>query len=235
MNEQLARELPTASAGDSARIVAYRIIRDKIIHLALKPGEALSDKLLAEELGMSRTPVREAIIVLSISGMVVLRPQVGTFVAPIDPERVEVEQFSRRAVEKEILRLACGHTPPAIAARYAENLREYAEAVGAPSPEGAKRLLELDNSFHSLAFEAVGRENCFRQVQRNMQHIERLRVLSLMLEDGRRLTEDHARISSALLAGDEADALAQLDVHLTRYRDSLSLVRERFPEYFTIG
>ena len=62
-----------AGPGRNARETAYRIIRDKIIGCELKPGEAISDKQLAEELQMSRTPVREALIILSTSNMVVLK------------------------------------------------------------------------------------------------------------------------------------------------------------------
>ena len=62
-----------AGSGRNARETAYRIIRDKIIGCELKPGEAISDKQLAEELQMSRTPVREALIILSTSNMVVLK------------------------------------------------------------------------------------------------------------------------------------------------------------------
>ena len=95
------------AAGSNARDTAYRILRDKILFLDLKPGEAVSDKQLSEELQMSRTPVREALIILTTANMVVLKPQVGTFVAPIDTEWVEMEQFARLALEKEVIRQAC--------------------------------------------------------------------------------------------------------------------------------
>ena len=95
------------ASNGNARETAYQILRDKIIFLELKPGEPLNDKQLAEEMQMSRTPVREALIILSTVNMVILRPQVGTFVAPIDAEWVEMEQFARRATEKEIIRQAC--------------------------------------------------------------------------------------------------------------------------------
>lgn len=233
MNELDARASLT---GNSARVIAFRSIRDKIILLEKKPGEALSDKQLAEELGMSRTPVREAILILSTANMVVLRPQVGTFVAPIDPEWVEMEQFFRLAGEKEILRLACGKIGPELRRCYEENLRDFAEAIASDEQGRLSRVLALDNTFHSLAFRAAGHSHTFLHYQRReMQHLERLRALSLLVEDGSRLLEDHRRITAALFAGDEAAALSELEAHLSRYRESLSRLRERFPEYFTIG
>lgn len=219
----------------SARSTAYRYMREKIILLSLKPGEALSDKLIAEELGMSRTPVREAILLLSLAHMVILRPQIGTFVAPIDPQRAAAEQFSRLALEKEILHRVCGRLDASAAARYRENLRAYARAAASSDPDRVAELLRLDNAFHGIAFEAAGYTLNYELLLGSLHHIERLRALSLLLEDGGRLAEDHTKIAEALLAGDERAAFAQLEGHLRRYRDSLEHVRQQYPAYLKIG
>ena len=79
----------------SARENAYQLLRKRILHLDLIPGTALNEKELADELGISRTPVREAIIMLSLANLVVVKPQSGTFVSRIDTEQVEMEQFLR--------------------------------------------------------------------------------------------------------------------------------------------
>ena len=224
------------TAAGNARDIAFHTIRNKILTLELKPGEALSDKQVAEELHMSRTPVREAILILSTANMVVLRPQSGTFVTPIDPAWVEIEQFSRRALEKEIVRLACGRISPALAARYDETLRAYAGELDGFTPGRILRLLELDNEFHSLAFLAAGQEALFRHhIRRDLNQLERLRALSLLFEGGAHLLDDHRRIAAALIAGDERAALSELEEHLSRYRESLQTARERFPEYFSIN
>ena len=64
----------------SAREAAYETIRSRIITMELKPGDELNDHELAQELGISRTPMREALIMLNIAHM----PLSGTYVAPID-------------------------------------------------------------------------------------------------------------------------------------------------------
>ena len=221
-------------AARNARESAYRILRDRIIFLDLKPGEALNDKQLSDELRMSRTPVREALIILSTDNMVILKPQAGTFVAPIDSEWAEMEQFSRHALEKEVIRLACAGVDKDTAQLYEKNLEEYAREAAASSPDRLRRLLALDNEFHRIAFLAVSRENSFSYMLRTMQHIERLRVLSMLVEESVPLTDDHRAISRAILAGDETAALYWLNIHLTRYRESLRLSQERFPAYFHI-
>ncbi len=66
-----------------AREAAYETIRSRIITMELKPGDPLNDRELAEELGISRTPMREALIMLNIAHMVDIKPQSGTHVAPM--------------------------------------------------------------------------------------------------------------------------------------------------------
>ena len=87
----------------SAREAAYETIRSRIITMELKPGDELNDHELAQELGISRTPMREALIMLNIAHMVTIKPQSGTYVAPIDLELMEMEQFARFTLEKELL------------------------------------------------------------------------------------------------------------------------------------
>ncbi len=84
----------------SAREQAYETIRSRIITMDLKPGDELNDRELAEQLGISRTPMREALIMLNIAHMVVIKPQSGTHVAPIDLKLMEMEQFARFTLEK---------------------------------------------------------------------------------------------------------------------------------------
>lgn len=225
----------TIQPGMTARDVAYNIIRDKIIFLDLKPGEALSDKMLAEELGMSRTPVREAIIILSVAKMVVVKPQAGTFVAPIDLERVETEQFSRIAMEKEVIQRACHSITPALALEYEKNNAEFFKYENAEDPARIKKLMELDNQFHSIAFTAAGRGKNFTHMSNYMQHIERLRALSVTEHKHNELSSDHTEISRAVINGDNISAMYWLDKHLNRYIDSMENVRKRYPEYFELG
>ena len=87
----------------SAREAAYETIRSRIITMELKPGDELNDHALAQEMGISRTPMREALIMLNIAHMVTIKPQSGTYVAPIDLTLMEMEQFARYTLEKEIL------------------------------------------------------------------------------------------------------------------------------------
>lgn len=225
------REWRLHHGGGNARETAYEIIKDKIISLDLKPGQHLSDKLLAEELNMSRTPVREALIILSVSNMVVLKPQIGTFVAHIDVDRMEMEQFSRYTMEKQILSMACGKLSDEDKWHYEQNIQAY-EHYMQLAPGNEKKLLELDNEFHLIAFTAVGKGDDFFHMMERMQHIERMRMLSIMGVENDSTLDDHSKIYRALAAGDREQAQQVLDLHLNRYKENLEEVRRHFPEYF---
>ena len=116
----------------NARDLAYHTVRSRIITMELKPGDPLNDRELAEELGISRTPMREALILLNNAHMVAIKPQSGTHVAPIDLHLMELEQFSRYTLEKEILTRMCGRLTPEQEAGY----RQLIEA-GQPAACGA--------------------------------------------------------------------------------------------------
>ena len=198
-------------ASRSAREVAYETIRSRIITMDLKPGDELNDRELAQELGISRTPMREALIMLNIAHMVVIKPQSGTHVAPIDLKLMEMEQFARFTLEKEIL----NRDPDA------EN-RET-------------RMLDLDNAFHRRAFELCGMEEHFDHMLSTFQHIERLRKFSLQTEENKSVCAAHTRILEAVLRGSEEDLSRALSDHLNRYKLSVEQARQRHPEYFTEG
>lgn len=220
-------------ANATARETAYQVIRNKIIRLALKPGETLNDKELAEELGMSRTPVREALILLNVSKLVVVRPQSGTFVAPIDLELAEEEQFARYALEKEIIHRAAGLMTEEQKSRYEENLHLYEFYEHSQVPGKAEKLLELDNEFHRIAFLINGKEKHFSRMVANLHHIERMRILSLMVIQDDQVYSDHVKIVGALLAGDTQAAESWLEEHLNRYRLHLQRSKRIFPQYFS--
>lgn len=219
----------------NARERAFLIIRDKIIYMDLKPGEPVSDKLLAEQLGMSRTPVREALILLSAYNMVVLKPQSGTFVAPIDSEQVAIEQFSRYTMEAEIVKQACRQKHDQLALAYEENIKRFEECDCGNHPDRIRILHDLDNDFHGLTFEAMRRGNSFRHMHGYMQHIERLRVLTLKMEADKTINQDHRDIARAVLEGDEQTALKVLEKHLSFYQQTLKLAEAQYPDYFILG
>lgn len=166
----------------SARDIVYEKLLNKIIFMELVPGESLSDKVLTEKFGMSRTPVREALMRLNIENLVVVRPQSGTFVAPIDLELIEIEQFIRGTLEKEMFQNVHKNLSSKYISLYEENLHLYEFYKNSSSQEKEKKLLQLDNEFHKIPFIINNKERYYEKIITGMYHSDRFRVLSLMVE-----------------------------------------------------
>ena len=217
----------------NARDLAYHTVRSRIITMELKPGDPLNDRELAEELGISRTPMREALILLNNAHMVAIKPQSGTHVAPIDLHLMELEQFSRYRLEKEILTRMCGRLTPEQEAGYRQLIEAYRVLEASPEePDREMRLLELDNAFHRRAFELGGMEHHFDHMLASLQHVERIRKFSLQTEDNKSVCSSHTAILEALLHGSADDVSEALESHLSRYKQSVAQARSVHPEYF---
>ena len=94
-------------AGESTRDYASRFLCTNIVSLELKPGQFLSETELAGEIGVSRTPLREALIDLNHSHVIETYPQRGSMVALIDPDLVEESRFIREVLDVSVVEIAC--------------------------------------------------------------------------------------------------------------------------------
>ena len=92
---------------ETGREYALRVLKENIVMLELEPGSRISENELAAEIGVSRTPIREALIELSKSKIVKIYPQKGSYVSLIDWEMVEEALFMRLTLEKAVVQLAC--------------------------------------------------------------------------------------------------------------------------------
>ena len=95
--------------GETVRDYACRVIKENIVTMELKPGSLVSETELAKELGVSRTPVREALIQLGKNGMVETFPQRGTKVSLIDTDSVNESRFYRLVIERALVQEICNN------------------------------------------------------------------------------------------------------------------------------
>src|SRR3982750_163958 len=110
-------------SGVPARTQVYATLRDAIIRAELPPGRKLSENELAGWLGVSRTPIREALVRLRDERLVEIVPQLGTFVSRISPQAVQDAQFIREALECSAVRRAAARATEADLAGLEETLR----------------------------------------------------------------------------------------------------------------
>ena len=135
---------------ETGREYVLRVLKDNIVRLELEPGSRISENELAAEIGVSRTPVREALIELSKSKIVEIYPQKGSYVSLIDWDLVEEAQFMRLTLEKGVIRLACEGIEEEKLRGLEKNVKLQQFYVENSEPD---ELLELDNQFHKELFE----------------------------------------------------------------------------------
>jgi GntR family transcriptional regulator, rspAB operon transcriptional repressor len=216
--------------GISARDQAYGVLRAAIVGAELEPGRRLSENQLAELIGVSRTPVRDALARLRDERLVAIVPQLGTFVTFIDEEAVADAHFVREALEVGAVRIAAEKADPLRVRELEENLAAQERAVDADDAEGFARL---DDDLHHLLCDLSGREVAWRLSERTRGQLDRVRLLSLP-EAGYRhqMLTEHRAVVDAVAAGDAARAERELRHHLRMVLSQLPAIREAHPEYF---
>ena len=216
-------------SGETARDYAFRVLKDNIVSLELKPGTLVSENEIAMELGLSRTPVREAIIDLSKASIIEIYPQRGSYVALIDPKMVEEARFLRRILDCAVIEVACEQGDPNILSRIEENLSLQDFYL---IREDAAKIFELDNEFHRLIYMAAHKEIVFDMRSSIMIHFDRVRTLSMESVKDMKIVADHHAMYNAILAHDKENAVEMVEKHLARYSVDEYKIREVFPQYF---
>jgi GntR family transcriptional regulator, rspAB operon transcriptional repressor len=220
-------------AAEPTRVQAYAVLREAIVSMRLEPGALLSENELARRLGVSRTPVREALIRLRDERLVRIVPQRGTFVAPISLGAVADAQFVREALECAAVRLAAERaTEDGIAGLWA-NLDAQRRAQDRGDYEA---FWLLDEGLHAGLCDLSGHGIASSLARRARGHLDRVRRLSLprssYLEE---MTSEHERVVTAVAEGDPDGAEAALRLHLRMVLSELSRLRTENPELFEEG
>ncbi|MCF6096840.1 GntR family transcriptional regulator [Thermovorax subterraneus] len=214
---------------ENAREYAIRVLYHNIINMNLEPGQQISESEISKVLGISRTPVREALIELSKLSLVEIYPQRGTYISKIDMDRVEESRFARCVLEKAVVKLACKMIDEKYEAEIEENLK--LQEISAKKKD-FKHLLFLDNKFHELIFKACNKEATFNLIRSMMSHFDRVRILNFVKMDMNRTVNDHKKIYYAIKERDEKKAEELMEEHLTRVVFDQEYLKKLHPEYF---
>ncbi|POX38920.1 GntR family transcriptional regulator [Streptomyces sp. Ru73] len=212
----------------TSRRAVYDTLRRKVLTLELPPGAALSENELAASLGVSRTPVRESLILLSQEGLVQIFPQVGSFVSRVDPAKVADAQFLREAVELAAL----DDLPAELDADLVEELRGNLAEQRRPGL-GLEEFFELDEAFHHALLRLSGHGSAWATVVSAKGHLDRARRLGLYeTASPEGFAAQHVEIFDAVLAGDAELVRTAMRSHLRAVFDDVERVRARSPELF---
>lgn len=215
---------------ETGRDYALRNIKENIIHLDLAPGSLVSENELSAEIGLSRTPVREALIELSRVKIVEIKPQKRSMIAPINYDLVEESRFMRYVLECSVVELACSMATEADIRSLSENVKLQNFYLEDSNCHDA--LLELDNQFHALLFGIAQKPQVYTLIENISIHFDRVRRMALDSVKDLRIVQDHAAIVVAIRENKPQEARRLVQLHLDRYKVDADEIRARFPNYF---
>jgi len=215
---------------ETAAKMLYRRLKAEIVSMQRKPGESIIEREIASSYGVSRTPVREAILRLADEALVDIFPQSGTFVARIPLASLPEAILVRKALEQLTARLAA----ETASAEQVSELYGLIERQRRMQRAGNRdRFHEADEAFHAAIAESAGHPGIWTLIQQVKIQVDRYRRLTLPVP-GRmaRVLQEHIAIVKAIEARDPARAAAAMAAHLDGLSASIADVRDLNPEYF---
>ncbi|MBL4597527.1 MAG: GntR family transcriptional regulator [Rhizobiaceae bacterium] len=218
------------SAATTLSDVQYLRLHAAIVSMDMVPGTPISEKRIALEQGVSRTPIREAILRLTRENLVEVVAKSGTFVARIPISALPEALIARRALEGMTSRSAamCASRSQVLQLHAViERQREMAEL------NDTKGFHLADDDFHAMVASIGKLPGLWRLVQQVKLQVDRFRHLTLP-EDGRMamVVKEHASVVAAIEQGDEDLACRNMEAHLSGLQHHFSHWVDTHPEYF---
>ena len=216
------------AATASARI--YSDLRGQLVSLQRLPGEVISEAEIALSYGVSRTPVREAILKLSDEGLLEIFPQSGIFVSRIPVAALPEAIIIRKALEETTARLASQRATTSQILNLHSILERQREADAAGDRDAFHHADEL---FHATIADVAGYPGIWTLIQQVKVHVDRYRRLTLP-QQGRiaRTIGEHEAILGAIEAHDPTAAGTAMQAHLERLLGDISATQHINPEFF---
>lgn len=201
------------------RDVVFNTLRQAILRGELKPGERLMEIALSNRLGVSRTPVREAIRMLEQEGLVIMVPRKGAQVAQITEQDLNDVLEVRLGLEELAVRFACERITDEELKELEQALQGF-ERVMAEADLGA--LAEADVKFHEIIYAATHNERLVQIINNIREQMYRYRIEYLKdVESRKRLVEEHYAIWAALKNRDKECAVRQICGHILNQQEAI--------------
>lgn len=194
------------------REVVFEALRDAIVHGEFEPGERLMEVTLAKRLGVSRTPVREAIRMLELEGLVVMVPRKGAEVARITEKDLRDALEIRICLEELAVELACKRIDAEGKERLKKACIHFREAI---SSKLVPAIVDTDVEFHDVIFSVTNNPRLVNLGNNFREQVYRYRVeyvRDMGYHD--KLVEEHDAITNAILLGDVDTAKKIMHQHI---------------------
>ena len=198
---------------------AYLQIRDKIVRLQLAPGDVIREEVLQAELGIGRTPIREALQRLARDQFVTVIPRRGMLVSPIDVMELSMLYETRAILEPYAMRLAAVRGKQ----EHWDAMETALESSRRPNVSNSD-LMRIDRRCHEIVWEAAN--NRFLTDTLDMMYAQSDRLWHLYIadvEDMRHALEEHTEMYQALGVGDGELAAKLAEAHVRAFDEEMSL------------
>lgn len=215
---------------ETAKDYTLRLLKENIKNLELFPGSQISENELSSVLGISRTPIREALSELAKVKLVEIVPQKRTSVSLIDEDLIEEARFMRSTMEIAVMDLVCTRRTEEDLIRFEENIilqKLYRDN------RSREKLMEKDDEFHRFFFEISHNMEIYSLMQNLQIHFDRVRNMAISAIQDLKIVEDHEAILRGIRERDAVFAKERLAAHLTRVRFDVSAIKEKYPQYFS--
>lgn len=198
----------------------FKILREDILNGKYKENEELKEVAIGNELGVSRTPVREAFRQLELEGLLTIIPNKGAYVTGISPKDVHDIYMIRSSLEGMCAKLATENITN-------EQLEELEENVYLATFHASKghmdQMTELDNRFHHILYEACGSKMLQNLLQDYHQYVIRIRKKTLTTQRGVASNEEHRAIMEAIKAKDSLKAEELANRHIVNAYENIKI------------
>ena len=212
------------------RDVVFNTLRQAILRGELKPGERLMEIQLANKLGVSRTPIREAIRKLELEGLVLMIPRKGAEVAQITEKNMQDVLEVRKALEELSVQLACERITP----EQVEEMKMAAEDFRKVLKSGdVTKIAEADVKFHDIIFAATNNQRLITLLNNLREQMYRFRVEYLKQKECYpQLLEEHDKLIALISGGNVEEACEIMGRHIDNQASTVSdVIRRDQAEY----
>lgn len=206
----------------SKKSVVYDVLKKKIINNSLRPGEPMNESILAKELKISKTPIREALQQLERDGFVENIPGRGFFVSRISFQDVKELFEIREILECEAVKRAALKTDP----QKIEWVRKKFESTETNGDRNPRNCFKAGDRIHSYIFETFGNNRLNEIYRRIQEHVDRMRIHFFAQPRGERSEQsykEHVEILDGLAARDPTRAEKAMKDHL---RNSIEYLKK---------
>jgi GntR family transcriptional regulator, rspAB operon transcriptional repressor len=222
--------LNVINSSNSLNDVTYDAIKKDIMNMTLEPGMNVSVQKLSERYGVSRTPVREALVRLQQSDLVEIYPQRKTVVSKIDLERVCEELFIRTSLESAVVDRFIRRCSELVGDTMQELINKQKKYT---DKEHFGEFYSKENRFHQLIFETAGQALAWKTIENVASHYNRIRILHGKINGVGSIIDEHERMVVAVRKHDSEAMRKAVMEYYNNLIEQVKSMSKQYPHFFS--